>query len=553
MSSFDFKKLQKMFYDGMSQDNWEAKNYVSKFFIPLTNGEHAYVQGDKITVMPKETMREVYLARFPDDIQKWYKTKTIPRELICDVKKPQMSEKYVNIAPQLDRESKRYKSFKDKTKEGVVMMINFIKEVWCDNNDDQLSYLLKWFSNVLKGNKNRTVIYAKSIEGIGKSTLIDFFTEYVLGDDLWTLGDKDSIISQYNMDLLGKPLVIFEELPVMNKNEWNACDGKLKNLVTGTTATYSDKYVKKIKADNINNYIIITNHKAIKRPDGRRYFMVTLNTKYCNNHKFFAKLRNACFNEKVGYAFYNYLMELDTDDFNSLDMPETRAKLDVIADLLSPIEKFLKIEYLLKNKPIKMKTTVLYAKYECYCEKNGLKSETALEFRSTMQQYGFAFKLISGYNQYRIEVADLQKVADKRKWCHDMDKDMYGDAKETYDDDEHEYDTKNDKRVELSDLSAEEQIEYFQQQIARLQAKPKPDSDSDSEDDKPKSKSKNIFKKFNTKTKPKPKPDSDSEDSDSDSDSEDDEPKSKPKYYKKKVDPKVQAAVNKALEGIDFN
>eukprot|EP01037_Dinobryon_pediforme_P042206 gene42206-52423_t len=40
-------------------------------------------------------------------------------------------------------------------------------------------------------------------------------------------------------------------------------------------------------------------------------------------------------------------MEIDTDDFNSLDMPDTTSKLDMIADLLSPIEKFLKTEFLL--------------------------------------------------------------------------------------------------------------------------------------------------------------------------------------------------------------
>jgi hypothetical protein len=137
----------------MLKDHLDAKNYISKFFIPLTNGEHANIQGDVITIIPKETMKEVYLARFPADIQKWYKTKTIPRELTCDVKKPKMGEKFVNVAPQLGRELKPYDSFSAKTKEGVEMMINFTKEVWCNNNDEQLLYLLKWLSNVLKGKK----------------------------------------------------------------------------------------------------------------------------------------------------------------------------------------------------------------------------------------------------------------------------------------------------------------------------------------------------------------------------------------------------------------
>jgi hypothetical protein len=36
----------------------------------------------------KDTMKEVYLNRFPDDIKKWYSKSTIPKKLICDVKKP---------------------------------------------------------------------------------------------------------------------------------------------------------------------------------------------------------------------------------------------------------------------------------------------------------------------------------------------------------------------------------------------------------------------------------------------------------------------------------
>jgi hypothetical protein len=101
---------------------------------------------------------------------------------------------------------------------------------------------------------------------------------------------------------MGKLFVVFEELPVMNKNEWNMCDSKLKDMATGTEMAFADKNVKRVQAANINNYVIITNHKAIKRPDGRRYYVVDLNTKYCNNHKYFADLRETCFNEKVGYG-----------------------------------------------------------------------------------------------------------------------------------------------------------------------------------------------------------------------------------------------------------
>jgi hypothetical protein len=187
------------------------------------------------------------------------------------------------------------------------------------------------------------------------------------------------------MNLMGKPYVIFEELPVLNKNEWSVCDGKLKDMATGSDMNYCDKYCKKFRAKNINNYEIHTNHKAVKRPDGRRYYVVDINTKYCNDHEYFKDVRDTCFNEEVGYAFYNYLMEIDTDDYNSLDMPDTQAKINMIVDLLNPFEKVLKKEYLLKKKCVRSKVKDLYTEYEIFCTENGLHCKTKTEFTSGLK------------------------------------------------------------------------------------------------------------------------------------------------------------------------
>ena len=225
-------------------------------------------------------------------------------------------------------------------------------------------------------------------------------------------------------------------------------------MATGSDMNYCDKYCKKFRAKNINNYEIHTNHKAVKRPDGRRYYVVDINTKYCNDHEYFKDLRDTCFNEEVGYAFYNYLMEIDTDDYNSLDMPDTQAKLNMIVDLLNPIEKFLKKEYLLKKKNVRSKVKDLYTEYEIFCTENGLHCETKTEFTSGLKQYGFEFKCIGGYNCYRISVELLQAVAEKRKWLHELDKDDMDEEDLNHDNDE------EDDGVDTSDKSVDLAVEY---------------------------------------------------------------------------------------------
>jgi hypothetical protein len=202
---------------------------------------------------------------------------------------------------------------------------------------------------MVRGNKNLCSIYAKAIEGIGKSTLIDFIVKYVITSDLYAKGDVDMLTTANNMLMLGMILVEFEELPVLNVGQWKMCDGKLKDTITGEEMNYTDKYEKKIKSRNISNLIVITNHKALKRPDGRRYFVVDLNTIYQNNFEFFKNLREACFNEKVGHAFYCCLMEIDVTNYNSADMPMTQSKKDAVVELLSVTEKFLKFNYVLNK------------------------------------------------------------------------------------------------------------------------------------------------------------------------------------------------------------
>lgn len=212
---------------------------------------------------------------------------------------------------------------------------------------------------------------------------------------------------------MGKPCVIFEELPVMNKSEWNMCDSKLKDMSTGTEWNYGDTYVKKLKTNNTNKYEI---HHQPQGDQKARWSSIL-----CGGHQYpvLQQSQVFCFNETEGHAFYNYLMELDFDRLT--DMPEANAKKNVTADLISPVEQFLKFEFLLKKKHIRCKPKDLYLLYEEYCENNGYRCESKIHFVDGLRQYGFNHRLIAGYNQFRICVENLQAVAVKRNWLHELD------------------------------------------------------------------------------------------------------------------------------------
>jgi len=395
-----------------------VKNYILKFFCPLTTGQHALIKNNEISIIAKETMKDVYLKRWDIKIKKWYEKDVNPKEVICDFNQPMIGNKFINLSKQLKHQYQEYKLFDNKAKKGVEMMLNYIKEVWANNDENMYKYLLCWLSKMVKGEKNKSCLYLKSIEGVGKSTLTDFLRDYVVGIDISLKGKADHLKGQHNLQMMGKLLVTFEELQIFNNQEWYAIDAELKDLITDDIASYTDKYEKRFQTINKNSYIINTNFD-LKGAHGRRMCVLEVNVKYLNNFEYFDKLRKACFNDVVGHAFYCYLKEIDISNYQSHIIPETQAKREIYLHLLPPQEKFLKKYFALRHAGIKMKTSALYKMFEeSEFYKQGANAHT---FRAHLREIGFASKIRDGYEMYDITYDQLLEFGKKRKWFDKSD------------------------------------------------------------------------------------------------------------------------------------
>ena len=78
--NFDFKTMRDLYDNGPLKDRLDCKNYIEKFFIPLTNGSHAFIEDGKVEMINNESMRNVYLNRFEDDIKKWYEKRPFQKK-----------------------------------------------------------------------------------------------------------------------------------------------------------------------------------------------------------------------------------------------------------------------------------------------------------------------------------------------------------------------------------------------------------------------------------------------------------------------------------------
>jgi hypothetical protein len=417
-NTFNFKTMRDNYNNGMLKDHNDCKNYISQFFTPLMNGTHALIENGQVSIVQDEIFNKVYMKRFEKDVIAWYNKETIPKKLICDVTKDPVGDDFINISKTMKHKYEPYDKIPQEYKDGVQLMLQYIKEVWANNNEIVFDYLIKWLANVTKGKKNKSCIYAKALQGVGKSTLPEFLRDWVLGREITTKGKADHLKGEHNLQLLGRVLVYFEELQFFSDKEWNAIDSELKDMITDDWGSYTDKYEKRFEADNINSYMVITN-SALKGINGRRYLVLDLLSKYLDDFQYYGNLRKVCFNDEVGKAFYCYLKEIDTENFNSLDLPETKNKMEIIAELLTPLEKFLKFNFVLRNASIDMKVKDIHQAFKRFDIRN--ENTSVQRFCTLMRELGFEYKKLNGYSVYRILNEELQKIAQKRKWLHDLD------------------------------------------------------------------------------------------------------------------------------------
>ena len=475
---FDFDMFDNFYTNGQLKDHLDAKNYLEKFFYPLTNGSTAILKNGEFEMINSNDFNSVYLARFPKDISVWYKTKTRPREIIVDPHKDRIGKSYINMFPKSKFETyEKYETLDKDIKKKVDKMISYIKLIWASNNEEILQYLLCWFSNVIKKKKNSSCIIAKSNEGCGKSTLTKFFSDHCIGDKLSCKGKADHLKGCHNLQLLGKTFVCFEELQTFSDREWAAIDSEIKDMITDNKGSYTDKYEKRIEAENYSNYIVNTNFNAIKSSQGRRYFVSDINPEKMDDFEYFEDLRKTCFNDKVGYAFSCYLNDINTDDFNSLKFPMTKNKADLCAALLSPIEKFLKDTFYLKKTGINSKPKDLQDSYNMWLIENNMRECKSIQkFCISMRELSLDYSSEHGKNNiYKITYDKLKIVATKRKWSHELDE-FEGNEPEPTNHNMDEIEVEELKLYKSENKNLKKQIEALKQELELLknQIKPEP-------------------------------------------------------------------------------
>lgn len=403
----------------------DAREYIKRFIFQLNDGNIAVLrEGGTFQQLSPTDAKNVYFNRLEKELGTWFfKSYTKTYEFVCELGKPRIYDDKLNTCKGFKHANcKPYNQYDEKTRGKVDLMLNHIREVMASGDESNYTYIVKWIANMAQGNKNDSILYFKSEQGAGKSSLTDFLMHYVIGDDLASEAKSDVLTTSYNKLLLGKLLAVFEELPTFTSSQWQGVSSALKSMITSNTMTYSDKYEKAFTARNINNYIINTNVDALTHSEGRRIYIADISMRRIKDFEYFEAIKT-CHNNTVGEAFFAYLLEVDVKGFNAQrDMPDTSSKRVAIALRLEPHVKFLKERYLLQNKGVKAKTADLYEEFQTFCRDTLKKPPMDKRlFYSKLEALGVVKRKTGGKEIFEISLDELKKLADKFKWVDQYD------------------------------------------------------------------------------------------------------------------------------------
>jgi Family of unknown function (DUF5906) len=397
-----------------------GREYMQKRILSMEDG--SYTMAHDLREYDHQVITRTVFNKLPKELVKWYKTDNLENwSRIVDPKKPRIDFEKKEINLLTLRTVKPISEYKKKTKAGAQIVLDFFRDIIANENEGVYEYLLNWIANSAQGNKNTAAIYLKQeVEGIGKSTFVDC-VKAIIGGDVCQKGSVSLLKTEYNKSLAKMLVCYFEELQSFSTSEWMGVSSVLKDLVTSDHLRYSEKYEKGFEAKNYTSVIIPTNNESIKDSHGRRWMCLDISLKRKGDSKYFGAIYDQLKKQDVVDYLLAMFQKRDVSKFVPQKFPTTHAKNDAIADRLATEYQFLKDEYVLQNKDLKVKVLALYQEYQQYCDRTEHKAVTKVKFTRLLSNIGVDHvRHAKGY-VYNLEADRVVKIFKTNNFIHDLD------------------------------------------------------------------------------------------------------------------------------------
>ncbi len=406
---FSYKKINEYLEDP-ADDFKKAKDYLTSYLIKsLSNFGYIYFNPTNHTVeyLDKRKLFSLFDNIKPAttiingkplmifNLKKWF----LYEYHECAYINQSMNEKliyykdgtrYINALPELlIARNKKFKSYPSKIKKDVQFLLNHLKYVFNSGNNSCYNYSLNWLACCLNGRKMHTAMVLVSGEGVGKSLFFDVFIGKKILGKLYEQSTDPHQLFTYSKSLVGKVLILLEELPTQSKSDWFSLSDRLKNVITNDTLKVRPLYQEPYTINNLTNWIIVSNNDNILKfgSDMRRYHLLDVSHKKVNDTKYWDEMARICNSYLVAEAFFCYLNEHYhniKDSFNEFIIPLSQSKLAMKEKNMSDINKFIYEKYLMTNSDIEQQRLRTF--YEYYNEWTHL-TVGIKQFKKDLERY----------------------------------------------------------------------------------------------------------------------------------------------------------------------
>ena len=189
----------------------------------------------------------------------------------------------------------------------------------CGENQTNADYMLDMMASKVKypGKLPGVGIILKSIQGVGKNLLADFFGNHILGARYYLCdSNADTFLGRFGCGLKNKLLCVMNE--VSGKDTFGK-DGILKGYITDEKIRYEAKNINHIFVNNFAMIWFFTNNENPLpiEPTDRRLVAFECSSVQRTIPNYFEDLVKDMKDEIVQKGFYDYLMNRDIeDDYN---------------------------------------------------------------------------------------------------------------------------------------------------------------------------------------------------------------------------------------------
>jgi hypothetical protein len=202
------------------------------------------------------------------------------------------------------------------TDAAVQAIVNHIQEVFCNGHAQHTDYVLKWMANLVQypWKKTEVLLLLFGIEGCGKSMVVDFFANMVLGTHLsfQTASPGVDVFGKFAVGTHRKLLCFCDE----GGEELTKYQDALKNLITAKAVRVEKKGQDIRLEDNYTNVIVASNNAGPVRisSNDRRVVAFQCSEVYKDDLQYFAKLAEVMGSDDTARGFYDFLMAYELEE-----------------------------------------------------------------------------------------------------------------------------------------------------------------------------------------------------------------------------------------------